>query len=154
MQAAVGRPIPTGPIPNPGDFARLCLSFGVGGLCANLYLAISNGLGRSIGKTFLGLRLVVSAEHSRTPGFARGLVRSSLQAGPWMGALMLLTGAHDAFAGTTIVAAVDKSSEKEFVGTESRSLATDVSKVAAWKIALAVFLHVFFVYVFVFACAL
>ena len=71
-------------------------------LCANGYLAISAVNGRSIGKALFGLRVVV-ADRPGKPGLARGLVRSAFQRGPYMGALMVVTGFHDAIAGTRVV---------------------------------------------------
>lgn len=137
-----GIAIPTGS--DTRDTASVICS-GIGALSANLYLAISNGAGRSIGKAVTGLRLAVRSDHHMlTPGFARGLLRSSLQAGPWMGALMVLTGWHDAVAGTTIARFTEID-----IQHSSRSEAARCPRIAAWKIMLATLLHGFFGFVYV-----
>ena len=137
--ARFGRPIHTGP--DPRDEVTV-LSLGFAALCANLYLGITNGVGWSLGKALNGLRLVTFVgEHPARPGVARGLVRSALQAGPWMGGLMVLTGFHDAFAGTRIVEAP----QWDAPYPNSPSL----PRIAAWKIVAAVFLHLFFAMVYV-----
>lgn len=89
------------------------------------------------------LRLVVG-DSAAKPGLARGLVRSSLQAGPYMGALMVLSGAHDQFAGTRIVA------DKDVVDQAVREPAhpNRSHHVATWKVALAIVLHLFFALVY------
>lgn len=148
--AVSGKPIRIGP--EPGEITLY--SFGFAALCANLYLAISNGAGRSVGKALTGLRLVVfPGPWPSRPGFARGLVRSALQAGPWMGALMVATGAHDAFAGTTIARVADNTAWEGWRRVRSAPSSKwdaaypslrSPSRMAAWKIALAVLLHLFF----------
>jgi len=134
------------------------LSGGFAALCANLYLAISNGMGRSVGKALTGLRLVTFAgPYPFKPGFARGLVRSALQAGPWMGAVMVAWGAHDRFAGTTIVQITDSAAWERWWRDRSISSApcdapnaslSNPRRIAIWKIAIAVVLHLFFVLVY------
>jgi uncharacterized RDD family membrane protein YckC len=135
--AFLGRPVHTEGRDNRDEIS--VASFGFAALCANLYLALSNGAGRSVGKAFCGLRLVVFVgPYPARPGFARGLVRSALQSGPWMGAIMWLTDFHDAFAGTTIV-------EASKVGLP----ASNPPQIAGWKIAAAVLIHLFFAMVYV-----
>jgi uncharacterized RDD family membrane protein YckC len=137
--ARLGRPIHTG---RDARDEITVLSFGFSALCANLYLAISNGAGRSVGKALTGLRLVAFAgQYPARPGFARGLVRSALQAGPYMGVIMVATGFHDAFVGTTIVQA----SKWDTPHPNPPILL----RIPAWKIASAVFLHLFFAMVYV-----
>ena len=130
---------------------ELCL-YGIGALCANLYLAISNGTGRSVGKALTGLRLVVFVgQYPVRPGFARGLVRSSLQAGPCMGALMFCAGLHDTIAGTKIVQVVDATAWDRWEARSISSLNSDAvfpnvacpPRIAIWKIAMAVLFHLF-----------
>ena len=102
--AAFGRPAPTHDPRNE----ILLYSLGIAALCANLYLGIANGTGRSVGKFLCGLRLVVFVgQYPAKPGLARGLVRSALQAGPWMGIAMYNSGAHDKFAGTTVIKVIN-----------------------------------------------
>lgn len=150
VRRMLGIAIPAGP--DTRDTATVFCS-GVGALFANLYLAISNGAGRSIGKAVTGLRLGVLSNHRMmSPGFARGLLRSALQAGPWMGALMVLTGWHDAIAGTTIVRVTGI-----YDGHGPRPEATrrlHLPPIAAWKIVMAVLLHAFFAFVFVLMSAI
>ena len=87
-----------------GHWPWAFFSLGLSALAANLHLAFANSDGRSAGKSRAGLRLVIDdGRFERAPELARVLVRSALQAGPYMGALMLLTGLHDRAAGTTIV---------------------------------------------------
>ena len=117
--------------------------FGIAALCANLYLAVTAANGRSLGKAFQGLRLVVGESEAK-PGLRRGLVRSSLEAVPYMGWLMLLTGAHDAFAGTRIVLAKPTGTEVT-VGADGP---IDDSPVAAWKVGVAICLHLFLTFVY------
>lgn len=127
-------------------------------LCANLYLGISNGAGRSVGKALTGLRLVVFVgPYPARPGFARGLVRSALQ-NPVIGAVMVATGAHNAFSGTTIARVADHTASEGWWGGRSLSSSKwdpayaslpSPPRIAAWKIAVAVLLHLFFATVFV-----
>ncbi len=140
-RAGLGVPLSTGPDPRDG---LGLLSFGFAALCANVYLAISAAIGQSVGKALFGLRLIV-ADRPAKPGLARGLVRSSLQAGPWMGALMVVTGIHDTFAGTRIVA--DESAWHDQTVQESELL-NEGPHVATWRVVLAVALHLFFPFVY------
>lgn len=57
---------------------------------------------------------------------------------------MVLTGAHDAFAGTRIVLAKPRGTGAT-VGADG---STDDSPVAAWKVGLAIGLHLFFALVY------
>lgn len=151
--AVFGKPIQTG---NDPRNEITVLAGGISAVCANLYLAIANGAGRSLGKALNGLRLVVIVgPHVARPGFARGLVRSALQAGPWMGIVMYCTGVHDRFAGTTIIQEVDDSPLRQDSGVDA--FADDMPNappIAIWKIALAVVIHLFCGIVYMFVGAL
>jgi len=138
------------PSPAPVDSrdTLTIISVGCGALFANLCLAAYAANGRSPGKALLGLRLVAVDAIGR-PGWGRGLVRSSLQAGPYMGALTILTGIHDAFAGTRIIA----EEERRYVERLVQELDDD-GFVASWKVGLAVLLHGFFAFVFMMIAAL
>jgi len=151
--AAFGKPIQTGS--DPRDEISV-LAGGLAAVLANMYLAIANGAGRSLGKALNGLRLVVAVgSHVATPGFARGLVRSSLQAGPWMGIVMYYTGAHDRFAGTTILQEVDDSPLRQDSGVGAfADNMPNAPPMATWKIALAVVIHLFCGIVYMFVGAL
>ena len=155
LAAALGVVNPPGPRPRDtrGDEVYDLL-FGFAALCANGYLAISAAIGRSIGKDHFGLRLVV-ADCPGKPGLTRGLVRSSLQAGPYMGALMVVTGLHDAIAGTRIVA--DEQGAIEHTVRESE-IPNGRSQVATWKralvVALAIALHLFSALLYIIVAAL
>jgi len=121
------------------------VSVGLGTLLANAYLAVSNGLGQSVGKAVTGLRLIVSDDGSAVPGLARGVVRSSLQAGPYMGALMVVTGLHDRFARTRIVTGARvPDPEPERAGTATARVPGPPTS----TIVVAVGLHLFFAFVF------
>ena len=97
-----------------------------------------------------GLRLVAWPGGGK-PGLARGLVRSSLQAGPYMGALMVFTGAHDTFAGTRIL--TDEQWNRDYTLREPDP-GTSRSPVSAWKVALAIVLHVFVAFVYMIVAAI
>jgi hypothetical protein len=116
----------------PRDVAAV-LAFGLAAMAANLYLVIGAATGRSIGKVLTGLRLVVldDAGEPVRPGIARGLVRAACQAGPWMGALMVLTGVHDRLAGTTLVRAGAAADIPPDAG----------AGVAAWRVVVAIAAH-------------
>ena len=148
---ALGLPNPT---PDPRDDI-FYISFGPAALCANLYLGIANGTGRSLGKFLCGLRLVVPVgQYPAKPGFARGLVRSALQAGPAMGILMYSSDAHDDFAGTRVIKAVNDADVDEAWNLDPKLSGIPVPPpIAIWKIALAIFLHLFFVPVYIFLSA-
>ena len=154
-RAGLGVVNPTGPWPRDtrGDEVYDLL-FGFAALCANVYLAISAAKGRSVGKALVGLRLVVTDRPGK-PGLARGLVRSSLQAGPWMEALMVWTGARDAIAGTRIVA--DEQGAIEHDVRESE-IPNGRSQVATWKVAvavaLAIALHLFSAFLYMLVAAM
>ena len=147
LAAALGVVNPPGPRPRDtrGDEVYDLL-FGFAALCANGYLAISAVNGRSIGKALFGLRLVV-ADRPGKPGLARGLVRSSLQACPYMAALMVVTGFHDAIAGTRVVA--DEQDAIEHAVRESE-IPNGRSQAATWEralvVILAIALHLFSVF--------
>jgi uncharacterized RDD family membrane protein YckC len=124
-------------------------SMGLGALGANLYLAFASGAGKSIGKDIMGLRLVslVRGIPAR-PGFAAGLVRSSVQALPCMGALSVLTGMHDAIAGTTIARIADATVWDRWwsgITPAENGDALDTSappaRVGSWKIVVAILVH-------------
>ncbi len=123
------------------------LSIGSGALVANLCLAAYAAHGRSPGKALLGLKLVES-DTFEPPGWARGFVRSSLQAGPYLGALTVLTGLHDRFAGTRIVSADERRPP------DPLDLDDDDLGAPAWKVGAAVVLHAFFAFVFMIIAAL
>ncbi len=123
------------------------LSIGIGALIANLCLAACAAGGRSPGKALFGLK-VVTADTFERPGWARGLVRSSLQAGPFLGALTVLTGLHDRFAGTRIVKR-DERRPTNLVGLDDDDLG-----VPTWRVGAAVLLHAFFAFVFMLVAAL
>ena len=146
-RSAFGIPKPAGS--HPRDELSL-VAYGFAALCANLYLAVSAAKGRSVGKALLGLRLVVADDDAK-PGLARGLVRSSLQALPYMGALMVLTGAHDSFAGTRIVHA--EQHRVEHFGQECET-PHEGSRVSQWKVALAIVVHLFAALVYMIVGAL
>jgi hypothetical protein len=145
-------------IPTPTEIRRydyyvFWFSNGIGALCGNLYLAIANGAGRSVGKALTGLRLVIFVgQYPVRPGFARGLVRSGLQTGPYMGALMLLTGWHDTIAGTKIVQVADATAWDRWEAGSTSSLNSKAVfpnvprplRIAPWKITMAVLSHLFF----------
>ncbi len=139
------------PSPAPLEYrdTLTILSVGCGAFCANLCLAGYAARGRSPGKALLGLRLVAAGDPDR-PGWGRGLVRSSLQAGPYMGALTVLTGLHDVFAGTRIVA-VD---ERRAVDRVTHDQDDEGSGIALWKVGLAVLVHAFFAFVWMIIAAL
>jgi hypothetical protein len=147
-------PYPSGPDYRDGLFVFMS---GIGTLVANLYLAVTNGAGKSVGKALTGLSLVTFiGQYPAKPGFARGLVRSALQAGPCMGALMFLTGVHDTVAGTTIVLATGATARDRW-RADSDTLFLDVPRpprVAAWKIAMAVPLLPFFTMVYMILSAI
>jgi hypothetical protein len=138
------------PSPAPVDHRDTVtmVSVGCGALIANLALAAFAARGRSPGKALLGLTLVARQDGER-PGWWRGLVRSSLQAGPYAGALTVLTGVHDRFAGTQIVDA----DGARWLGRVREIEDPDV-EVAGWKVGLAVLLHGFFAFVFMLIAAL
>jgi uncharacterized RDD family membrane protein YckC len=136
---------------DPGDDLFL-IFYGIGVLCGNIYLAVSNGAGRSVGKAAMGLRLIALGKpYPAKPGIFRGLVRSALQAPPYMGAVMVLGGWHDAFAGTTIVEDPDINPEVraslEHYSTSNFGVVTSdlrhPARISNWKIGAAVFLHLF-----------
>jgi uncharacterized RDD family membrane protein YckC len=132
--ARLGKPISPGR--NPFDDVTV-FSLGFSVLCANMYLAISNGAGHSVGKALTGLRLVVFVgPYPARPGFARGLVRSALQSNLGLAGFMVATDLHDAFAGTTIVQ--ESKSDAAYLNSPH------APRLAAWKIAAAVVLHLFF----------
>jgi uncharacterized RDD family membrane protein YckC len=138
------------PSPAPVDHSDTVtfLSVGFGALVASLSLAAYAAGGRSPGKALFGLK-VVTADTFEKPGWARGLVRSSLQAGPGWGALTVLTGLHDRFAGTGIVRADDRRPVNDL-----QELDDDDLGVAPWKVGAAVLLHAFFAFVFMIIAAL
>ncbi len=124
------------------------LSVGFGAFLSNLCLAAFAANGRSPGKPLLGLRLV-GADDDR-PGWGRGLVRSSLQAGPYMGAFTVMTGLHDVFAGTRIV----DPDERRPVNRLLDEVDDASAGVAPWKVGLALILHLFFAFVWMMIAAL
>lgn len=128
--------VPRSPGPPP-DVVDV-VAFGFGALCANLYLAMSAAQGRSLGKAMVGVRLIEATDGGR-PGWARGIIRSSMQAGPFMGALMIVTGAHDRLAGTRIV--LDQ--YQPAAPARRTDHRNHVAGVATWKIMLAVIFHLF-----------
>lgn len=140
VRDSMGNPVPTGP--DPRD-SITTISYGIAVICANQYLTISAATGRSLGKILFGLKVVV-ADTTAEPGLVRGLIRSSLQAPPYMGALMVWTGLHDSFAGTQIVKVHSNEIKKNIAATVDLKK----RKVAIWKIVLATILHLFsgFVY--------
>jgi hypothetical protein len=67
-----------------------------------------------------------------------------------MGAIMFLTGWHDTVAGTTIVRVADATAWGQWRAGSVTSL-PDVPRprpMAAWKIAMAVLVHLFFTMVY------
>lgn len=150
-------PIPTTPTGYERmDVTAVCSS-GIGALFANLYLAITNGAGMSAGKALTGLRLIVLVGHyPARPGFMRGLVRSALQAGQYMGAVMLWTGWHDTIAGTKIIQLIDEAAWKRWWVCSKSLLSSDARftnvlhapRIATSKIAMSVFLHLFFAMIY------
>jgi len=79
-----------------------------------------------------------------------------------MGALMLLTGIHNAVAATTIVRVKDPIVLAQWVAGRVSPLNGDallpsaqhLPRIAAWKIAVAVFFHLFFAIIYVVMSAL
>jgi hypothetical protein len=69
-----------------------------------------------------------------------------------MGVLMGLTGWHDAFAGTKIVRVAESITWEQWQADSVSSLNEDTGfpsvveppRIVSWKIALAIFLHLFF----------
>jgi uncharacterized RDD family membrane protein YckC len=143
------RHLPPPPGPDPRD-GLVVFSFGLAALFANFYLAVSAANGWSVGKSMYGLRLVAWPDGGR-PGLARGLVRSSLQGGPYMGLVTVWTGAHDTFAGTRIV--TNQQWNRDYTLSEP-DRENDTSRVPAWKVAFAIVLHVFFAFVYVIVAAI
>lgn len=135
------------PAPLEHRDAVTILAVGFGAFVANLCLAAYAARGRSPGKALLGLKLV-AADSFEKPGWARGLVRSSFQAGPYLGGFTVFTGVHDAFAGTRIVTR-DERRRVDSLGLDDEDLG-----VPAWKVGLAVLLHGFFAFVFMMIAAL
>jgi hypothetical protein len=135
------------PAPLEHRDAVTILSIGFGAFVANLCVAAYAARSRSPGKALFGLKLV-AADSFEKPGWARGLVRSSFQAGPYLGGITVLTGVHDAFAGTRIVSR-DERRPVDPLGLDDEDLG-----VPAWKVGLAVLLHGFFAFVFMMIAAL
>jgi len=144
VRVGLGWPSPA-PIEHRDTVTILSIAFGA--LVANLCLAAYAARGRSPGKALFGLH-VVAADTFEKPGWARGLVRSSLQAGPYMGGLTVLTGLHDRFAGTRIVSR-DERRPVDPLGLDVEDLG-----VPTWKVGAAGLLHAFFAFVFMVIAAL
>ncbi len=146
------------PAPTPNRLAKedivRVLSGGPATLCANLYLAIANRKGKSIGKALTRLRLVVFVgQYPARPGFARGLVRSAVQSFPFCGCwgVLIFTGVHDGIAGTKVIQPVNPAAWDRWWACSASSLNPDAvfpdvprpPRIAIWKIALAILFHLF-----------
>jgi uncharacterized RDD family membrane protein YckC len=141
LRPALGIPGPAGP--DPRD-ALTIYFVGFGVVCANLYLAVSNGRGRSIGKALTGLRLIARGAHPPAkPGFLRGFVRSAVTAPPYLGLALAAAGPHDAMAGTSICRVSDDAiwDGSRFRTDESALASSTAPGIALWKIVVAVLVH-------------